>query len=55
MFVLPGVGSLLVEAINTRDYPMVSGVNVFMAAFVLVANIVIDISYAWLDPRIWYQ
>lgn len=55
IFSLPGLGSLTVDAINRRDYPIVSGINLFVAGFVLVINILVDISYAWLDPRIRYQ
>ena len=55
IFGLPGMGMLLVKSLNTRDYTIVSGVNLFMAAFVLVTNLFVDISYAWLDPRIRYK
>ncbi len=55
IFSLPGLGSLTVDAINRRDYPIVSAINLFVAGFVLVINILVDISYAWLDPRIRYQ
>ena len=55
IFSLPGLGSLTVDAINRRDYPIVSGVNLLVAGFVLVLNLLVDISYAWLDPRIRYQ
>jgi peptide/nickel transport system permease protein len=55
IFSLPGLGSLTVDAINRRDYPIVSGINLFVAGFVLVINILVDISYAWLDPRIRYE
>ncbi len=55
LFQIPGMGALIVEAVNIRDYPLVSGANLVMAAFVLVINIGVDLSYAWLDPRIRYQ
>ena len=55
IFNLPGLGSFLVGAINTRDYPVITGVNVFLAAFVLLINLAVDISYAWFDPRIRYS
>ncbi|MFC1873814.1 ABC transporter permease [Chloroflexota bacterium] len=54
IFTLPGIGQLLVQAINTRDYTILSGVNVILAVFVLLVNIGVDISYAFLDPRIRY-
>ena len=55
IFNLPGLGSFLVEAINYRDYPVITGVNIFLCSFVLLINLVVDISYAWLDPRIRYS
>jgi len=55
IFCLPGMGRLLIEALNTRDYPMLSGVNLFIAAFVLMTNLAVDLSYAYLDPRIRYR
>ena len=55
IFGLPGLGSYLVRALEKRDYPIVSGINLFMAGFVLLVNVIIDISYAWLDPRIRYR
>ena len=55
LFNLPGLGSLLVQALSNRDYPMVSGINLFFATFILFANLLIDLLYAYLDPRIRYQ
>jgi len=55
IFTLPGIGFLLIEAINKRDYPVISGVNVVMASFVLILNLVVDLAYAYLDPRVQYQ
>ncbi len=52
IFNLPGVGRLLLNALGNRDYIMVSGVNVFIAASVLLSNLLIDLTYAFLDPRI---
>jgi len=55
VFARPGMGSLLVNAILNRDYPLVQAtVTVFALAFVLV-NLVTDLAYAWLDPRIRYD
>jgi len=54
VFAIPGLGRLTVDAILTRDYPVIQGVVlVFSASYVLV-NLVIDISYTFLDPRIRY-
>jgi len=55
IFGLPGIGRLMVEAINDRDYPIISGVNLIMAAFTLVVILITDISYAYLDPRMKYK
>ena len=55
VFVLPGVGRLMLDAIQRRDYPVLSGINVVVASFVLVVNLVVDLNYAWLDPRIQYR
>ena len=54
LFQLPGLGSLLVYAIERRDYPIISGVNLVVAGFVLIVNVLIDLSYSYLDPRIRY-
>jgi peptide/nickel transport system permease protein len=55
IFCLPGVGAFLVQAINQRDYPIISGINLILAGFVLMVTLVIDITYAWLDPRVSYK
>jgi len=55
IFVLPGMGRLMLEAINRRDYTVVSGINLLIAAFVLVINLVVDMSYGFLDPRVRYK
>ena len=55
LFNLPGLGSLLIDSLSMRDYPMVSGVNLFFATFILFINLLIDLLYAYLDPRIRYQ
>ena len=55
LFNLPGLGSLLIASLSNRDYPMVSGINLFFATFILVNNLLIDLLYAYLDPRIRYQ
>lgn len=55
MFNIPGIGSLVVETLLQRDYTILSGLNLFMAGFVLLSNLLIDISYAWLDPRIQFS
>ena len=55
VFSLPGVGRLLVDRILARDYPVVQGaVLVIVVVFVFV-NLFVDLTYAWLDPRIRYE
>jgi len=55
IFNLPGLGRLLLNALNDRDYPMVSGINLVFAAGVVVINLLIDLVYAVLDPRVRYD
>ena len=55
IFVLPGIGRLLLDALSTRDYPIVSGITLVLSSFVIIVNLVVDIAYGWLDPRIHYQ
>ena len=55
IFNLPGIGRLLVNALNDRDYPMVSGVNLFFATGVVLLNLLIDLIYPYLDPRVRYE
>ena len=55
IFNLPGIGRLLLSALNERDYPMVSGVNLFFATGVVGINLFIDLVYAVLDPRVRYD
>ena len=55
IFNLPGVGRLILIALNDRDYTMVAGVNLFFAAAVMGANLVTDLIYAFLDPRVRYK
>jgi len=55
IFCLPGMGRYFLDALNKRDYTTVCGLNLVIACFVLVANLLIDLSYAYLDPRIRYE
>ena len=52
MFVLPGLGKLQHSAVLHRDYPVMMGTNLFLALFTLLGNLLADISYAAVDPRI---
>lgn len=55
IFALPGVGRLAVENIFNRDFPVVQGVVLFLALIFLAVNFVVDLLYAYLDPRIKYR
>ena len=52
IFVWPGVGSLIVEAIQARDYPMIQGFVLYTGAAFLVINLLVDLSYLVIDPRV---
>jgi peptide/nickel transport system permease protein len=52
IFAWPGIGRLLVESVFARDYTVVQTVVFFASAIIVMINIVVDLSYAWLDPRI---
>jgi peptide/nickel transport system permease protein len=54
LFGLPGIGQLAVQSIGTNDFPMVMGVTVLGALFIATANLVVDVVYAFLDPRVRY-
>jgi ABC-type dipeptide/oligopeptide/nickel transport system permease component len=49
------VGRLLVDAIFQRDFPIVQGVVLLLALNFLLVNLLVDVAYAWLDPRIRYD
>jgi peptide/nickel transport system permease protein len=55
IFVLPGIGRYMIDAIGQRDYPIISGINLMMATVVMGCILLTDLSYAWLDPRIRYR
>jgi peptide/nickel transport system permease protein len=55
IFALPGMGRLTVEAILYRDYPIVQTNVMLVAATLVMLNLLVDLTYAWLDPRIHYQ
>jgi peptide/nickel transport system permease protein len=54
IFAWPGIGRLLIQAINFRDYPLVQGCILFIAVIYVAVNLVVDLVYGWLDPRIRY-
>ena len=55
IFLQPGVGSLMLDAVVLRDYTLIQGAVLFFAAVIVVTNLLVDLSYAWLDPRIRYR
>jgi len=55
IFALPGMGRLIVNATFERDYPIITGTMIFFATVVLLINLSIDLTYAWLDPRVHYK
>ncbi|MFZ1469422.1 MAG: ABC transporter permease [Paracoccaceae bacterium] len=52
IFSVPGLGSLLIDAILTRDFPVVRGLTVFFALLVVMVNLITDLAYAMADPRV---
>jgi len=55
IFSIPGIGRWAVDSITTRDFPVVQAVSLVMAVGVLLANLIADIAYAYIDPRIHYR
>jgi peptide/nickel transport system permease protein len=55
VFAIPGMGRYVVEAMGNSDYPIIQGCILIFAIMVLVANLLVDLSYGWLDPRVKYD
>jgi peptide/nickel transport system permease protein len=55
IFGLPGVGRLAIEAIHNRDYPMIQGTVLLVATSFVFVNLIVDVIYAYIDPRIRYE
>lgn len=55
IFAWPGIGRLSIEALINRDFPMIRGTVIVMALVFLVANLIVDISYSFIDPRVRYD
>jgi len=55
VFAWPGVGRMLVDAIRTRDMPLVQGTVLFIAVVFILVNLVVDLSYAALNPKVRYE
>ena len=54
VFAWPGIGRLAIDAIAIRDFPLVQAVALFASGVVVVLNLLTDLAYSWLDPRIRY-
>jgi ABC-type dipeptide/oligopeptide/nickel transport system permease component len=54
IFLIPGVGQLLIDAVYQRDFPTIQAVIVIVALSIVVINLLVDLLYGWLDPRIRY-
>jgi peptide/nickel transport system permease protein len=55
VFTYPGLGRLLVQAISQRDYPVIQGTILIILVFYVIVNVLVDVAYAYLDPRIEYS
>jgi peptide/nickel transport system permease protein len=55
VFAVPGIGQLLFTSITARDYPVVQAITVITAFMVVVVNLLVDLSYSFLDPRVTYE
>jgi peptide/nickel transport system permease protein len=52
MFNMPGIGSQVVASLDSRDYPMVQGCVLVFSIFVMIVNLLVDLAYKWIDPRV---
>ncbi len=55
IFGLPGIGSYFVKAALNRDYGLVLGTTIFYMFIILILNLIVDLVYAWLDPKVRYR
>jgi peptide/nickel transport system permease protein len=55
VFAIPGIGELLVTSVFAQDYVVVQSSTVVIASLIILCNLIVDISYGWLDPRIRYH
>jgi peptide/nickel transport system permease protein len=55
VFNIPGMGRLAVDSLFQHDYPYVQGITLVMTAIIVISNLLVDLSYGWLDPRIRYN
>ena len=52
---MDGIGNMLVEGMNQRDYPVVQSLVLLFAMWIVAVNLLVDLSYGWLDPRIRFD
>ena len=55
VFGIPGMGDFFITSVNNRDYPIILGSTLVFAIFLVLGNIMVDIMYAWMDPRIRFD
>ena len=55
VFAIPGIGRLVIGAINERNYPLVQGIILVITAIFVVVNLLVDLTYALIDPRVEYE
>ena len=55
VFAIPGVGRLIIGAINQRNYPLIQGIVLVVTAVFVLVNLLVDLTYAWIDPRVEYS
>jgi peptide/nickel transport system permease protein len=55
IFVIPGMGQMMVNGMLSHDYPVVQAVTLVMTRIVVLANLLVDLLYGWVDPRIQYE
>jgi len=54
VFAIPGIGRLIIGAINQRNYPLIQGIVLVITAVFVLVNLLVDLAYAWIDPRVEY-
>lgn len=54
IFAIPGCGKYFVTSVSNRDYPVMLGIMLLYAFLIIIANLIVDLTYAWIDPRIKY-
>ena len=55
IFGIPGMGKYFVVSVSNRDYPVIMGIILLYGVLIIIANLLVDIAYAWIDPRIKYS